>query len=86
MKPSGGSWLRSVELVEERLDIIKTYDGFLTLPPGVLKSIIIGCLASEKSRELVANLVRTHAPDVLVRQATLMSDNYDLIIIPPVTT
>jgi hypothetical protein len=60
---------------------IKTDDGFLTLPPGVLKSIIIGCQAPEKSRELVANLVRAHAPDVLVRQATLTSD---LVITPPV--
>ena len=65
-------------------EIIKTDDGFLTLPPGVLKSIIIGCQAAEKSRELVANLVRTHAPDVLVRQATLASDSYDLVITPPI--
>jgi hypothetical protein len=64
--------------------IIKTDDGFLTLPPGVLKSIIIGCLASEESRQLVASLVRCHAPDVLVRQATLASDSYDLAITPPV--
>jgi hypothetical protein len=61
-------------------DTIKTDDGFLTLPPGVLKSIIIGCQAPEKSRELVANLVHAHAPEVLVRQATLTSDSYDLVI------
>ena len=60
--------------------IVKTDDGFLTLPSGVLKSIIIGCLASEESRQLVASLVRTHAPEVLVRQATLASDSYDLVI------
>ncbi len=64
---------------------IKTDNDFLTLPTGVLKSIIIGCLASEESRQLVASLVRTHAPDVLVRQATLARDSYDLVITPPVS-
>jgi hypothetical protein len=63
---------------------IKTDNDFLILPPGVLKSIIIGCLASEESRHLVASLVRTHAPDVLVRQAALAPDRYDLVITPPV--
>ena len=70
--------------VERRLaqaaGTIKTDDGFLALPPGVLKSIIIGCQANAEARELVASLVRTHAPDVLVRQATLTSDSYDLVI------
>jgi hypothetical protein len=63
---------------------ITTDNGFLELPPGVLKSIIIGCLASKESRQLVASLVRTHAPDILVRQATLAPDRYDLVITPPV--
>jgi hypothetical protein len=70
--------------VAQALGTIKTDNSFLTLPPGVLKSIIIGCLASEESRRLVASLVRTHAPDVLVRQATLAPDRYDLVITPPV--
>jgi hypothetical protein len=64
----------------QALGNIKTDDGFLTLPPGVLKSIIVGCRAGKESRELVAGLVRTHAPDVLVRHATLTSDSYDLVI------
>ena len=59
---------------------IKTDNGFLILPPGVLKSIIIGCQAPPKSRELIASLVRTHAPDVLVHQVRLTSDSYDLVI------
>jgi hypothetical protein len=63
---------------------IKTDNGFLTLLPGVLKSIIIGCQASDDKRQLVANLVRDHTPDVLVRQATSTSDSYDLVITPPV--
>jgi Protein of unknown function (DUF2971) len=63
---------------------ITTDNGFLELPPGVLKSIIIGCLASKESRQLVASLVRTHAPDVLVRQAASAPDRYDLVIAPPV--
>jgi hypothetical protein len=70
--------------IAQARETIKTDNGFLTLPPGVLKSIIIGCLASEESRQLVASLVRAHAPDVLVRQATLAHDSYDLVIAPPV--
>jgi hypothetical protein len=66
--------------IAQALGTIKTDDGFFKLPPGVLKSIIIGCLAPDRSRELVASLVRTHAPEVLVRQATLTSDSYDLVI------
>jgi hypothetical protein len=66
--------------VAQSPNTIKTDDGFLTLLPGVLKSIIIGCQAPKKSRELVADLVRTHASHVLVRQATLKSDSYDLVI------
>jgi hypothetical protein len=70
--------------VAQAAGTIKTDNDFLTLPPGVLKSIIIGCLASEESRQLVASLVRTHAPNVLVRQATLARDRYDLVITPAV--
>ena len=68
--------------VAQVAETITTDSGFLSLPPGALKSIIIGCLASEESRKLVASLVRTHAPDVSVRQATLARGRYDLVIIP----
>ena len=70
--------------VAQAAETIKTDNDFLILPQGVLKSIIIGCLASVESRQLVARLVRTHAPNVLVRQATLARDSYDLVITPPV--
>jgi hypothetical protein len=62
---------------------IKTDNDFLVLPPGVLKSVIVGCLASDESRQLVAQLVRDHAPKVLVRQASVARDSYDLVVEPP---
>jgi len=71
--------------VAQAPDTIQTDNDFLMLPPGVLKSIIIGCRASEESRQLVERLVRTHASDLLVRRATLAPGSYDLIITPPVS-
>ena len=64
-------------------DTLKTDDDFLILPSGVLKSVTIGCLADEVSRQCIDYLVKTHAPDVLVRQAAPAADRYDLIISPP---
>jgi Protein of unknown function (DUF2971) len=68
--------------VAQAAETLKTDDGFLTLPTGVLKSIIVGCLATEDSRQLIARLVRTHAPEVMVRQATLARDRYAVVIAP----
>jgi hypothetical protein len=62
---------------------IKTDDAFLILPEDVLKSVTIGCLADESSRLRIAHTVKTHAPNVLIRQATLASDRYELRISPP---
>ena len=63
-------------------DLLRTDNDFLTLPRGVLKSVTIGCLADAPSRLLIERLVKTHAPDVLVRQATLAPDCYELRISP----
>jgi hypothetical protein len=63
-------------------DALRTDDDFLTLPAGVLKSVTIGCLADASSHRLI-EFVKTHATDVLVRQATLASDRYELRITPP---
>jgi hypothetical protein len=62
---------------------IKTDNDFLTLPSGVLKSVTIGSLADEPSRRRIKQLVETHGTDVLVRQATLASDRYEIRISPP---
>lgn len=64
-------------------DVLTTDDDYLTLPAGVLKSVTIGCLADESSRHLIEHLVKSYAPGVLVRQAVLASDRYELIITPP---
>jgi hypothetical protein len=63
-------------------DLLITDNDLLTLPRGVLKSVTIGCLADETSRVLIEHLVKSHAPDVLVRQASLAPDRYELRITP----
>jgi hypothetical protein len=62
---------------------LKTYNDFLTLPSGVLTSVTIGCRADASSRQRIDRLVSTNAPRVLVRQATLAPDRYELTISPP---
>ena len=62
---------------------LKTNNDFLTLSPGILKSVIIGALADETSRRRIEDLVKSHAAGVLVRQATLAPDRYELRISPP---
>jgi hypothetical protein len=62
---------------------LKTNNDFLTLPSGVLKSVTIGALAHETSRRLIHDLIKSHAIGVLVRQATVAPDRYELTINPP---
>ncbi|HVH74728.1 MAG TPA: DUF2971 domain-containing protein [Stellaceae bacterium] len=62
---------------------LKTDNDFLTLPSGTLRSVTIGCLADESSRQRIERLVSSNAPDVLVRRAMLAPDRYELIISPP---
>jgi hypothetical protein len=61
---------------------IKTDNDFLKLPSGVLKSVTIGSLANSSSRTRIKDIVRANAPDVLVRQAELAPDRYEIIIRP----
>jgi len=58
---------------------VKTDNDFLILPPGVLKSITIGSLASEQTREQIRRIMKTNAPDVLMRQMEIAPDRYALI-------
>jgi hypothetical protein len=67
----------------EASDSIKTDDDFLVLPSSALKSVTIGCLASEPSRRVIDDLIRIYAPDVLIRQASPARDRYELSISPP---
>jgi hypothetical protein len=62
---------------------LKTNNDFLTLSSGVLKSVTIGALADEASRRLIQDLVASHATGVLVRQAIVAPDRYELTISPP---
>jgi hypothetical protein len=61
---------------------IKTDNDFLTIPSGVLKSVTIGCLTDKSTRRRIENRIKTNAPSVLVRQATLAPDKYELVITP----
>jgi hypothetical protein len=62
---------------------IKTDDDFLLIPSGVLNSVIIGCLTDKSTQRRIENIIRTNAPSVLVRKATLARDKYELVITPP---
>jgi hypothetical protein len=61
---------------------IKTENDFLTIPSSVLKSVTTGCLTDRSTRRRIENLIKTNAPSVLVRQATLAPDKYALVITP----
>jgi hypothetical protein len=74
-------------LAEERVfarspRTIKTDNNFLTIPSRALKSVTIGCLAEKSTRQQIENLIKTKAESVLLRQATLARDKYELVIIP----
>ena len=62
---------------------IKTDNDFLQIPSGVLKSIIIGCLTDNSTQRRIENIIKTNAPSVLTRKATLARDKYELVITPP---
>jgi len=62
---------------------IKTDNDFLMIPSGVLKSITMGCLTDKSAQRLIQNIIKTNAPSVLVRKATLARDRYGLVITPP---
>jgi hypothetical protein len=61
---------------------IKTDNDFLTIPSGVLQSVTIGCLTENPTRRRIEDLIKLNAPSVLVRQASLALDNYELVIVP----
>lgn len=75
-------------IAEERMfapssAIVKTDDDFLRIPSGVLKAVIIGCMTDIKTQGHIEKIIRTHAPNVVVRKATLARDKYELVIDPP---
>ena len=69
--------------VARSADTVKTDSDFLTLPPGVLKSVTVGCLADAALRQSIRELVAARAPDVVVRQAAIAPDTYEIRITPP---
>jgi hypothetical protein len=53
-----------------------TDQGFLLLPHGALKSVIIGSLMPERDRELVRSIVHKSGWDVELKIASLIQDRY----------
>lgn len=51
-------------------------DGFLTLPEGSLKSIIVGCQMSEQKLEELNNFVGENSPGLLIRRAKQKRNKY----------
>jgi hypothetical protein len=61
-------------------ETLKTHDGFYTMPPGALKSLIVGALVPSETRSQIKGMVAQLAPDVIVREARCLSDQYQLEI------
>jgi len=57
--------------------VVISDDGYLSLPAGALKSIVVGC---EANYELVAAIVKQHAPDLPVKRAVRSPNQYRLKI------
>lgn len=53
-----------------------TKQGFLTLPKGALKSVIVGALMPTSDRELVRSLVTESGWNVSLQVATVVPDHY----------
>ena len=62
---------------------IKTDNDFLLITSGVLKAVIIGCQTDKPTQRRIENIIKTNAPGVLVRKATLAREKYELVITPP---
>jgi Protein of unknown function (DUF2971) len=60
--------------------VLPTNDNFLTLPPGALRSVIMGCLMPEKDREIVGSLARNASRAVGLSEAHRVPNHYALDI------
>jgi hypothetical protein len=57
-----------------------TRQGFLTLPTGALKGVIVGCQMPPKERAIVRSLVEACPSKVAFREARIVRDRYVLEI------
>jgi hypothetical protein len=58
--------------------MLPTKGNFVTLPPGALKSVIMGCLMPEQDREIVGSLVRNSPSPVALLAAHRVANRYAL--------
>jgi hypothetical protein len=60
--------------------VLATKDNCVTLPPGALKSVIMGCLMREEDREIVRSLVKNSSSPVMLMAAQRVTNRYALDI------
>lgn len=60
--------------------VLPTRDNFVSLPPGALKSVIMGCLMPQHDREIVRSLVRNAGSPVDLMAAHRVANRYALDI------
>jgi len=53
-----------------------TVDGFVSLPPGTLQSVILGPLMPPDDRELICKLAKGAGWDVRSKEAVILRDRY----------
>ncbi|MEW5980514.1 MAG: DUF2971 domain-containing protein [Acidobacteriota bacterium] len=61
-------------------DVPAATQGFVALPKGALKAVILGCQMPAEHRARVRSLVRSSGPKVAVKAAALLRDRYALEI------
>ncbi len=61
-------------------EMLITNNGFLKIPHGSLKSIIIGCLMDEPNRKLVESLVEPYRQSVNLKEAKRIAGRYEIKI------
>jgi hypothetical protein len=60
--------------------ILPTRNNVATLPPGALKSVIMGCQMPQEDREIVRSLVRSSSSPVALLEAQRVANRYALVI------
>lgn len=61
-------------------DVPSSQNGFVSLPNGSLKSVIIGCQMTKKDRDIVSSLVLKSGWNVVLKEAQKIPNRYELEI------
>jgi hypothetical protein len=63
---------------------LMTDNGMYRMPPGTLKSIILGAQTPDSSEKEIAEMIRSSGKAVILRRARCLLNRFQLEIIPPV--